>query len=203
MAEKGDITRARILDEAVRVASRDGLAGLSIGVLATVLGMSKSGLFAHFGSKEALQIAALEHAAAQVQERTAPAGRMPPGPEQLRFLFRAIQGWIDDPELPGGCPITGACIEFDDQDGPVREALVRIQRSSMQGAVAMFDRFADPALDREQLAFEFRAICLAYHHAARLLREPKAGAWARNALEALIQRALGPAEAKPRAIPGR
>jgi AcrR family transcriptional regulator len=197
LAEKGEITRTRILDEAVRVASREGLAGLSIGILATVLGMSKSGLFAHFGSKEALQIATLEHAAARLHERTAPAARLAPGPDQLRSLFRAIQGWVDDPDLPGGCPITGACIEFDDQDGPVREALVRIQRRSMQGAVALFDSFAEPSWDREQLAFQFRAICLAYHHAARLLREPRAAAWAGAALESLIEQALRPAIRRP------
>jgi len=190
LAEKGDSTRTRILDEAVRCASRDGLEGLSIGALAAELDMSKSGLFAHFGSKEALQIATLEHAAARVGERTAPALLAPPGPERLRLLFRAIQGWIDDPDLPGGCPITGACIEFDDRDGPVREALARIQRHTMARAADLFDAFAAPGHDREQLAFEFRAICLAYHHAARMLREPRAGEWARNALESLIEKAL-------------
>lgn len=189
MAEKGDSTRERILDEAVRVASRDGLEGLSIGVLATGLGMSKSGLFAHFGSRSALQVATLEHAAARVRERTAAAALVPPGPGRVRALFQAIQGWIDDPGLPGGCPITGACIEFDDRDGPVREALERLQRLTTERAVALFDAFAAPSRDREQLAFEFRAICLAYHHAARMLREPRAGDWARNALEALIERA--------------
>jgi AcrR family transcriptional regulator len=191
LAEKGDSTRTRILDEAVRCASQDGLEGLSIGVLAAELDMSKSGLFAHFGSKEALQIATLEHAAARVGERTAPALRLPPGPDRVRFLFQAIQGWIDDPGLPGGCPITGACIEFDDRDGPVREALSRIQRRSLARAVEVFG-FAAPGRDREQLAFEFRAICLAYHHAARMLREPRAVQWARNALESLIEQALRP-----------
>ena len=193
MAEKGEATRGRILEEAVRIASRDGLAGLSIGVLATAMDMSKSGLFAHFGSKEALQIATLEHAAARVRERTGPAGQLPPGPDRLRFLFRAIQGWIDDPGLPGGCPITGACIEFDDRDGPVREALVALQRHSTERAMELFAAFADPSRDLAQLAFEFRAICLAYHHAARMLREPRAGDWARNALESLIGKARLPA----------
>ena len=66
--------------------------------------------------------------AERVRARTARAGRVPPGPERVRALFQGIKDWIDDPDLPGGCPITGACIEFDDRDGPVREALARLQR---------------------------------------------------------------------------
>jgi AcrR family transcriptional regulator len=192
LAEKGDSTRARILDEAVRLASRDGLEGLSIGVLAAELDMSKSGLFAHFGSKEALQIATLERAAERVRRHTAAAGRAAPGPDRVRALFQGIKDWIDDPDLPGGCPITGACIEFDDRDGPVRDALSKLQRLSMQRAAALFEPFAAPGRDAEQLGFEFRAICLGYHHAARMLREPRAGQWARNALESLIERAGKP-----------
>jgi AcrR family transcriptional regulator len=193
LAEKGAGTRARILDEAMRLASRDGLEGLSIGLLAAALDMSKSGLFAHFGSKEALQIATLEHAAARLMARIAPAGQLPPGPGRLRFLFQALRGWIDDPGLPGGCPITGACFEFDDQEGPVREALVGIQRLLLRGAADMFDGFAHPSRNREQLAFEFNALCLAYHHSARLLRERQSGPWAGEALEALIEKAQRPA----------
>lgn len=189
MAEKGDHTRARILDEAMRLASRSGLEGLSIGTLAGALGLSKSGLFAHFGSKQALQVAVLEHAAARVGDRLAPMRQLPAGPERLRFLFETILEWIDNPELPGGCPITGACIEFDDQEGQVRDVLLKLQRLSQQRAAELFDAFADPARDRAQLAFEFRAIILGYHDASRVLREAQAGTWARNALESLIAKA--------------
>jgi AcrR family transcriptional regulator len=192
LAEKGEGTRARILDEAVRLASRDGLEGLSIGVLATALDLSKSGLFAHFGSKQALQIAVLEHAAQRIRERTAPARDLPAGPERLRFLLEVSLDWIDDPERPGGCPITGACFEFDDRDGSVRQALLRLQRAAQERSVETFDGFAHPSHDRGQLAFEYRAITLAYHHASRVLREDRARAWARNALESLIAKALSP-----------
>ncbi len=192
MAEKGDDTRLRILDEALRLASRDGLEGLTIGVLAAALDLSKSGLFAHFGSKEALQIAVLEHASARLDERNAPAKELA-GPERLRFLLQASLDWIDDPQRPGGCPITGACFEFDDRDGPVRQALIRLQRGGQERMVAAFDSFAHPSRDRYQLAFEYRAITLGYHHAARVLRDDRARAWAWNALEALIEKALLPA----------
>ncbi len=193
MAEKGENTRARILDEAVRLASRDGLAGLTIGTLSTSLGLSKSGIFAHFGSKEALQIATLEHAAALVRARSAGLASVPPGAERVRIHFRTLLDWIDDPSRPGGCPITGACIEFDDLEGPVREALVDLQHRSYRRVVELFDAFADPACDRDQLAFEFRGICQSYHHASRLLREPRAATWAWQALEGLLSRAEGAA----------
>jgi AcrR family transcriptional regulator len=178
--------RETSLDEAVRLASRDGLEGLSIGTLATALAMSKSGLFAHFGSREALQVATLERAAERVGARVTPPPDLPPGPEQLRYHLRAIQDWIDDPDLPGGCPISGACVEFDDRDGPVRETLERLQRHTHQRLAELFDAFADPCWDRDQLAFQFRSICLGYHHASRMLREPRAREWAGNALESLL-----------------
>ena len=192
MADKGDITRSRILDEAVRQARRDGLDGLSIGILASALDMSKSGLFAHFGSREMLQVATLAHAAEQVRARVAPPPDLPPGPQQLRYQLQAIQNWIDDPDLPGGCPITGACMEFDDRDGPVREALELLQRQTHRRAAELFDAFAHPTWDRDQLAFQFRSICLGYHHASRMLRDPRARDWARAALESLLAAATGP-----------
>jgi AcrR family transcriptional regulator len=192
-ADKGGATRARILDTAVRLASRDGLEGLTIGSLAEALAMSKSGLFAHFGSKDSLQVATLEHASGMMATRTAALAGMEPGPGRLRRLLEVVMDWIDDPDLPGGCPITGACIEFDDREGPVREALERLQRRTQERAATQMDSFRHPSHDRDQLAFEFRAICLAYHHAARMLREPRARTWARTALEALIKRAERPA----------
>ncbi len=189
MADRGDATRLRILDEAMRMASRDGLEGLSIGSLAGALALSKSGLFAHFGSREALQLATLEHAAARIRDRCAPPPGLAPGPGQFRHLLGAIQAWIDDPALPGGCPITGACIEFDDREGPVREALERLQRRTQRRTAELFAGFAHPSRDPDQLAFEFRSICLGYHHASRMLRDDRAGTWAREALETLLEKA--------------
>ena len=185
---KGAMTRERILDEAMRLASRDGLEGLSIGRLATALELSKSGLFAHFGSKEALQVAVLAHTAARFRERLGPVEAAPPGAARIRALLKATQDWVDDPALPGGCPIVGACFELDDREGGAREALVAGQRATHAWLVEQFAAcgpFADPA----QLVFEYRAITLAYHHAARVLRDPEARERAECALEALLQRA--------------
>ena len=192
MAEKGEQTRERILDEALRLASRDGLEGLSIGGLAAALSLSKSGLFAHFGSKEALQVAVLDHASARLGERSAAVREAAAGPDRIRALLQVSMDWMDDPARPGGCPITGACFEFDDQEGPVREALVQLQRAGQARTAAAFGAFADPAWDPHQLAFEYRAITLAYHHATRVLRAAQARDWARSALEALIARARQP-----------
>lgn len=189
MAGKGEETRVRILDEAVRLASRDGLEGLSIGTLATALNLSKSGLFAHFGSREALQIAVLDHAAERFRRRAQGLRELPPGPDRLRFLLRVTLDWIDDPELPGGCPISGACIEFDDREGPVRERLLELQQVSQGQTLGILEAFATQGQDCDQLAFEYRGIALAYHHAARVLRDPRARQWAEGALEALITRA--------------
>ena len=126
---KGDETRARILRHAAKVASRDGLEGLSIGELATALEMSKSGLFAHFGSKEDLQIEVLRAAAVDFEERVIrPALKQPRGAPRLRALFERWSKWASAPELPGGCIFAGASFELDDRPGPVRDYLVEEER---------------------------------------------------------------------------
>src|SRR5262245_34904059 len=126
---RGDLTRTRILDEAMRLASQDGVEGLTIGTLADALHLSKSGLFAHFGSKEALQVAVLEHTTRRMQERVAEGViRRPPGLAQFKALMKAWFDWIDAPELPGGCPMAGACFEFDGHPGKTRDALLGMQK---------------------------------------------------------------------------
>lgn len=190
---KGALTRERILDEAMRLASRDGLQGLSIGGLATALSLSKSGLFAHFGSKEALQIAVLQHTGARFLARVKTAVEaLPPGPGRLRALLEGQMDWIDDPELPGGCPIMAACFELDDQEGGAREFLVERQQGMIGWIRDLFGDFAAPGSDLDQLAFEYRAISMAYHHAARVLRDPLARDRSRRACEALLRRAQHP-----------
>src|SRR5262245_43778046 len=101
---KGDETRERILDRAFRMAARDGLEGLSIGGLADELGMSKSGLFAHFGSKEDLQIEMMRAAAQRFEEFVwHPAVKAPRGEPRLRKLVERWLLWINEPSMPGGC----------------------------------------------------------------------------------------------------
>jgi AcrR family transcriptional regulator len=172
--KKGQTTRDVILDDAVQVASRVGFAGLTIGVLADRAGLSKSGLFAHFGSKEDLQLATLEHARQRfVDVVVTPSLKSPSGEARLRAFFQNWRNW-NDAELNGGCVFMAAAVEFDDQPGPVREALVSSERewlgllASVTRSVVAKGEFRDD-LDVDQFVFEFHGLMLAHHHASRLL----------------------------------
>ena len=188
---KGQETRSAILDQAVGIASRVGFNALTIGQLAESTGMSKSGLFAHFRSKEALQLATLERAQERFNDLVIrPALSAPRGRRRIEALF---EHWIDweTEALTGGCIFVAATIEFDDQPGPMREAVVRCQRdwlefvaSVARAAVAEGDLRAD--LDTEQFAFELQGLILGYHHAGRLMHDPKARERTRAALDALL-----------------
>jgi AcrR family transcriptional regulator len=195
---KGEITRQAILDKATAVASQAGLDGLTIGKLADELALSKSGLFAHFGSKESLQVAVLENAAARfVDIVVKPALRAPRGEARLRALFENWSLWPKKSRLPGGCVFVAAGVELDDQPGPARDCLVRQQRdflnliaTTVKGAIA--ERQFRQDLDAEQFAHDFYAVMLGYHHAFRLLRDPRAEKRATRAFEALVDAARRP-----------
>src|SRR6186713_3405423 len=125
---KGEDTRAQILAAAVDQASRCGYESLTIGTLAEKTGMSKSGLFAHFGSKLDLQLAALDEAARQFAEQVfAPALKAPRGLRRLRCLFDNWISWPQRANLPGGCPIDAASREYQHQPGPMRDGIVERQ----------------------------------------------------------------------------
>jgi len=122
---KGQQTRATILDAALTLAAHMGLEGLSIGALAEVTGMSKSGVFAHFGSRTDLQIAVLDEAARRFTEAVfLPAFKAPRGLKRLRALFENWITWPEHAHLRGGCPMHAASAEYDDQPGPMRDAVV-------------------------------------------------------------------------------
>jgi AcrR family transcriptional regulator len=189
---RGAETREAILERAVQLASEVGLEGLSIGRLAEALDLSKSGLFAHFASKEGLQVATLEHAAAQfVEVVIRPALRAARGEPRLRALVERWQRWPTLVPQPGGCIFVQAAVELDDRPGPARDRLVAMQRewlatlgTAVEGAIAEghFRRDVDP----DQLAFELYGVMLSFHHAIRLLRDPRADARARRAVERLL-----------------
>jgi AcrR family transcriptional regulator len=192
---KGEGTRERILDRALRLASRDGLGGLSIGVLAAELGLSKSGLFAHFGSKEDLQLAVLQVAAARFEDTVMrPAFRAPRGEPRIRRLFENWMAWIGDPASPGGCVFLAAASELDDREGRPRDYLVGSQRL-LVASLAKSARFAveeghfAPSLDTEQFAFDLYALLLACSHWKRLLRDPRAETRARTAFDRMVANA--------------
>jgi AcrR family transcriptional regulator len=186
------MTRSAILEHAMNLASRVGLSGVSIGHLAQDLKLSKSGVFAHFKSKEALQIQVLETAAARfVEEVVRPALRQPHGEPRLRALFERWLAWAKSQRTPGGCLFVAASVELDDRPGPVRDRLVELQRewlalmaNVMKAGIA--DRKFRPDADPEQFGHDLYAIMLGYHHASRLLEDPRAEARAHAAFDNLI-----------------
>ena len=192
---KGEESRERILDAAYRMAGRDGFAGLSLRALAAELGVSKSGLFAHFGCKQDLQLEILGTTAKRFTETVLlPAFRMPRGLPRVRQVFENWLHWAVDPAMPGGCPFVAASIELDDRDGPVRALLVDLQQGFLD-ALARSARIAVEEghfrrdLDCDQFAFELHSILLGFNHARRLLREPAAGRRARGAFARLLHSA--------------
>ena len=144
IVSKGEHTRAAILDVALAQASEAGFESLTIGSLADRAGMSKSGLFAHFGSREELQVAAIEAAAARFTETVfLPALKARRGLPRLRALFDHWLDWTARSGLTHGCPMQSAAVEFDDRPGPVRDAVVehfaRLERE-LGRAVELADR---------------------------------------------------------------
>jgi AcrR family transcriptional regulator len=195
---RGDETRQTILERAAQVASRVGLDGLTIGHLASELELSKSGLFAHFQSKEALQVQTLRYTAQLFVDRVVrPALKAPRGETRLRAVFERWLAWAETDNLKGGCLFVAAATELDDRDGPVRDELVRQQRDWLEliGNVArtgVGEGHFEPQLDAEQLAHDLYGVMLAYHHARRLLRDPRARERARRAFDALVLAARAP-----------
>ena len=199
---KGRQTRATIIDAALALASHMGLEGLSIGALAEVTQMSKSGVFAHFGSREELQISVVrEYHAKFADEVFFPAMAEPRGLPRLRALF---DRWIKrvTVEIDSGCIYISGAVEFDDRPGPVRDALVAMVQtwqSSLERAIEMAMREGHLRADTEpaQMLFEVHGLILALHHDARFLRHPGAVDRARAAFE----RVLGHYTAPPAVAP--
>ena len=188
---KGRQTRATILDAALALASHMGLEGLSIGALAEVTQMSKSGVFAHFGSREELQISVIrEYHAKFSDEVFEPAMTAPRGLPRLRALF---DRWFKrvSIEIDAGCIYISGAVEFDDRPGPVRDALltmVRTWQAALERAIraAVDAGHLNPSTDAGQLLFEIHGLILALHHDARFLRNAGAEERARRGFQRLI-----------------
>jgi AcrR family transcriptional regulator len=203
--QKGQQTRAAILDSALGLASQMGLEGLSIGALAEVSQMSKSGVFAHFGSREELQIAVIREYHRRFEDEVFfPAMREPRGLPRLRALF---ERWVRrvSMEVDSGCIYISGAVEFDDRPGPVRDALVGMVRDwhdALQRAIrlAIDEGQLRADTDSQQMLFEMHGLILALHHDARLMRTPGALDRARRAFARLIDFHLAGAPLrKPRA----
>lgn len=190
---KGEQTKQAIVEAALGLATQIGLEGLSIGAVAELMQMSKSGVFAHFGSREELQISVVReyfrHFELEVFE---PALAEPRGLPRLRALF---SNWMKrvSLELQSGCIFISGAVEFDDRSGPVRDALV----SSVQAWLGAFHRAIVlsreeghllPDADEKQIAFEIHALILGLHYEARFLKSPGAMDRAQLAFERIIER---------------
>ncbi|MEZ4442082.1 MAG: TetR/AcrR family transcriptional regulator [Polyangiaceae bacterium] len=198
MSRRGSQTRKAILDQALEVAGTLGVESITLGALASDLGMSKSGLFAHFKSKEQLQLEVLEEAVGRfVAHVVIPALKQPRGEPRVRALF---ERWLDWSRIqPGGCVIYNASSELDDRPGPLRDYLQSAHQEwagTIRRAVAIAIEEGHFAvdLDAEQFVFELSALALGFHHAAKLRGDPQADARALHAFDHLIERSRALAE---------
>jgi AcrR family transcriptional regulator len=209
-AQKGQQTKAVIIDAALGLAAQIGLEGLSIGAIAEMTQMSKSGVFAHFGSREELQLSVVrEYHQRFEQEVFYPALTAPRGLPRLRAMF---DNWMKrtSTEIDSGCIYISGAVEFDDRAGPVRDALaesVNIWLAAMTRAVvlSMQEGHLHADADDKQIAFEIHALILALHYEARFLRLPGSMERARLGFENILVRhgATPPAATSTPAAPRR
>jgi AcrR family transcriptional regulator len=194
---KGQQTKAVIIDAALNLAAQIGLEGLSIGALAEVTQMSKSGVFAHFGSREELQISVVrEYHTRFEQEVFYPALKAERGLPRLRALFA---NWMKrtSAEIDSGCIYISGAVEFDDRPGPVRDALadsVNTWLAAVYRAVvqAKAEGHLRGDADEKQIAFEIHALILALHYEARFLRSPDSLARANTGFNNILARSASP-----------
>jgi AcrR family transcriptional regulator len=206
--QKGQQTKAAIVDAALGLATQIGIEGLSIGALAEVTQMSKSGVFAHFGSREELQISVVREYHRRFEEEVFyPAMKEPRGLPRLRALFR---NWMarTSLEIDSGCLYISGAVEFDDRPGPVRDALVGSVQSwldAMHRAVvqAREEGHLRAGIDEHQVAFEIHGLILALHYEARFLRNPGSVARVNAGFDHILKSYGAPAPAARAARPAK
>jgi AcrR family transcriptional regulator len=192
---KGDETRQVILGHALELARVEGLAGVTIGRLAETASLSKSGLFAHFGSKEALDVAVVEEASRRfVQEVLVPALARPRGEPRVKAL---VDNWMAWGMRAGDCFFVSTTAELDDKPGPARDALVRATRDwidalATAARIAVDEGHFRADLDPQLFAFQLYGVMLAAHLFGRFLAEPGTRKRASAAVEALMASARRP-----------
>jgi AcrR family transcriptional regulator len=189
---KGDATRARILQEAAKQAAQRGLSAVSLSDVASAVGLSKSGLFKHFDSKEAMQLAVVGQICRQFIEVVwEPAVELPPGRPRLDAAFKGMLYWAEELWAESGCPICAFSLELDDQPGPLRDHL-REKLDMWRGLlVEEFKALRDPPLPlaEAQLAyFQMRSFQLGQADACRMMEDGGARRLALAAFDALLDR---------------
>jgi AcrR family transcriptional regulator len=185
-------TRESIVREAVQRASREGLEALTIGTLAADLDMSKAGVIGPFGSKEALQLAAIEAGNAIFRREVwEPVAELEPGLERLTAICDAWLAHLSGGVFPGGCFITAAAAEFDGRPGPVRDAVnstltlwLRVLAGEAKAAVANGELPA--GTDPRQVAFELNSIAMGVNQGLQLRSDPRAVQHGRRAMERVL-----------------
>src|ERR1700683_4040410 len=198
---RGFRTRQAILRKAVNIASVEGLEGLTIGKLASALRISKSGLFAHFGSKEDLQCAVVDEAREIFVERGVRPAYQFQGLKRLRALCENWLSYSKDGVFPGGCFFSAASLEFDDRPGRVREQIVELMQKWL-GNLEQAARDAQSAgeirkdVDVRQLAFEIQALAMGANWSSRLFRDPSAFRSASTAIWHRIDQATEPVQSR-------
>ena len=191
---QGERTRNAILETAVHIASAEGLEGLTIGRLAQQLSMSKSGLFAHFGSKEDLQVATVEAARAIfIREVIKPAFDSTDGLQRLWKLCDIWLGYVQSGVFRGGCFFAAAASEFDSRPGPVRDRIAEIMKewlTTLRNAIVEAQKAGQlqKAIDATQLAFEFNSLELGANWAYQLYGDLRAFKRAREAIRERLSR---------------
>lgn len=191
---KGISTKTQIVDIAVRIASMSGIESLSFGGLAKAVGMSKSGLYAHFQAKDQLQLSVLRAASEIFTESVLKkAFSKPRGEPRLRAMF---ENWMEhlngNDSLPGGSVFIAASIELDDRPGPLRDFVHEQQKTLIQtladaARMAVEEGHFRRDLDTEQFAWTMYSFVLGYHHFKRMLNDPKAEEHLRNSFEGLVR----------------
>lgn len=189
---KGEQTKAAIVQAAMREAAVSGVNAISIGSLATSTGMSKSGLFSHFGSKEALQMSVLEGLMEKFTDRVVvPALKTRDGVERLELLFDLFMDWMREKDTDAGCPVMALSLELAGQPGPMREYIVGKQKDWMDMLARMAAKCVASGqfradLDIGQFAFEFEGIAFGYNFSRYLLQDNRAEEMARAAFARLM-----------------
>ncbi len=189
---KGELTRVTIVDKALDLASRNGLEGLTIGVLAEKMSMSKSGVFAHFGSREDLQIEVLKRYRQQFEQEVFYASLSEPrGLPRLQSMFAR---WVDrvTVEIASGCIFISGAAEYDDRPGLIRDELVEMVVAWQDALLRCAQQAVDVGhlraeTDVQQLVYEIYGLVLALHHDARFIQRPGSVERARTGFERLLQ----------------
>jgi AcrR family transcriptional regulator len=197
--EKGSQTKSEILKAAVKMASKEGLEAISIGRIAKLVGMSKSGLFGHFQSKENLQVQILDTVSERFTRKVViPALKSPRGEPRVRHLHRLWKDWVKgNAEHPGGCLLIAASSEVDDQPGPLKQHLKAKQGQLIDtlkkaAELARQEGHFKKDLDVERFAWKWFSLILGFHHYHRLLHHPRAEEFCEEDFEELI------AQSRPR-----